>query len=229
MAQRRTTSADRDRTNTAACIGRCRCGRASSATMAVVAIVTAAALLGCSSAAAVKTKSAPIVGVAGFHTYDWGTPAPVVIADEDRERDAAVLEYTIRDAIDRQLAAKGYRRVEGGTQPDFLVDFGVRLEEKSTDSFGQYIQYRDLGGKQGMGSAFVFGYEQGSLAIEVTNARTNQRAWTGSARAVLDDGQDVVKLDASVGRILADFPNAGGKPAQKVDLDSPGMFHPPVP
>jgi hypothetical protein len=194
-----------------------------------LALVTVALLLGCSPTS-VKTKSAPIVGVAGFHTYDWGTPAPVVVAEEDRERDAAVLEYTIRDAVDRQLAAKGYRRVEGGTQPDFLVDFGVRLEEKSTDSFGQYIQYRDLGGKQGMGSAFVFGYEQGTLAIEVTNAHTNQRAWSGSARAVLDDGQDVVKLDASVARILADFPDAGGRaPTKKVDLDSPGMFHPPVP
>ena len=198
--------------------------------MGTLLVLTAAALLGCSSAAAVKTKSVPIVGMAGFHTYDWGTPAPVVVADEDRERDAAVLEYTIRDAIDRQLAAKGYRHVESGARPDFLVDFGVRLEEKSTDTFGQYIQYRDLGGKQGMGPAFVFGYEQGSLVVEVTDARTNQRAWTGSARTVLDDGQDVVKLDASVGKIMADFPDAGGKPpAQKVDLDSPGMFHAPVP
>ena len=194
------------------------------------ALLAATALLGCANAAAVKTKSVPIVGMAGFHTYDWGTPEPVVVAEEDRERYAAVLEYTVRNAVDQQLAAKGYRRVESGERPDFVVDFGIRLEEKSTETFGEYIKYRDQGGKQALGPAFVFGYEQGSVAIEVTDARTETRAWTGSARTVFDDGQDVVKLEGAIARIMADFPNAGGAKAPvKVNLDSQGMFHAPVP
>jgi hypothetical protein len=209
-------------------VGGARSGAARRAVLGAVAIVVA---LGCSSTAGVKTRTVPAVGVAGFHTYDWATPMPVVVADEDRERDAAVLEYTIRSAIDQQLAAKGYRHVEDGARPDFMVDFGVRLEEKSADTFGEYIKYRDLGGKQGVGPAFVFGYEQGNLVIEISDAHTNQRAWTGSGRTVLDDGQDVVKLETSVARIMADFPAAGGakSPPAKVNLDEQGMFHPPVP
>lgn len=207
-----------------------RAARRGIAGLVAGALLAATALLGCSNAATVKTKSVPIVGMAGFHTYDWGTPEPVVVAEEDRERDAAVLEYTVRNAIDQQLAAKGYRHAERGERPDFLVDFGIRLEEKSTETFGEYIKYRDQGGKQGMGPAFVFGYEQGSLVVEVTDAHTETRAWTGSARAVLDDGQDIAKLEGAIGKIMADFPAAGGKaPPIKVNLDNPGMFHAPVP
>jgi len=168
----------------------------------------AAIAAGCSTAA-VKTTSPARFDASAYRTYAWGTPAPVLVANEERERDAAVLEWTIRSAIDRTLAAKGYQRIEVG-DPDFLVDFGVRLEEKSADTFGEYIKYRDEGGQQGLGSAFVFGYEQGSLAIEVTDARSDARLWTGSERTVLDDGQDVTKLEDAAGRILAAFPGRPG-------------------
>lgn len=171
-------------------------------------LLVAALAAGCASAA-VKTKTSPSFDVSAYRTYEWGTPAPVVIADQERERDAAVLEWTIRNAIDQTLAAKGYQRIVAG-DPDFLVDFGVRLEEKSADTFGQYIKYRDEGGKQGLGSAFVFGYEQGSVAIEITDARSSTRLWTGSERIVLDDGQDVTKLEDAASRILAAFPGRPG-------------------
>lgn len=163
---------------------------------------------GCS-AGAVKTKSSPSFDVSAYRTYGWGTPAPIVIANEERERDAAVLEWTIRDTVDRTLAAKGYQQIVGG-EPDFLVDFGIRLEEKSADTFGEYIKYRDEGGKQGLGGAFVFGYEEGTVAIEISDANSRARLWSGSQRMVFDDGQDVTKLERAVASILADFPARSG-------------------
>lgn len=168
-----------------------------------------AVLAGCSSTAAVKTTPTARFDASAYRTYQWGTPAPVVVANEDRERDAAVLEWTIRDAVNRTLESKGYQRIEAG-DPDFLVDFGVRLEEKSADTFGEYIKYRDAGGKQNLGGAFVFGYEEGALVIEATDARSDARLWTGSERVVLDDGQDVTKLEGAASRILAAFPGRPG-------------------
>ncbi|MEW6272773.1 MAG: DUF4136 domain-containing protein [Thermodesulfobacteriota bacterium] len=175
--------------------------------------VLGVALAACASTARVRDATAPAVDVSAYRTYEWATAAPVIEADAERERDAAVLEITIRDAVDRQLAAKGYRRAEGAS-PDFLVDFGVRLEEKSTDTFGEYIAYRDRGGHQGLGSAFVFGYEEGTLLLEVTDARSRARAWSGAQRTVLDDGQDVAKLERAVDELLAGFPAAGAEPAE---------------
>lgn len=177
--------------------------------LVLVALVTTIA--GCA-AAAVKTKSAPSFDAAAYHTYEWATPAPVVIADEERERDAAVLEWTIRHAVDRQLAAKGYQRIEAGS-PDFRVDFGVRLEEKATDTFGEYIKYRDAGGKQELGPAYVFGYQESSVVLEITDARSGTRLWRGAARTVLDDGQDVTKIEGAVDQMLAEFPGRPGSPA----------------
>src|SRR5688572_7348610 len=87
----------------------------------LLAVLAGLALGGCASAA-VKTSSKAGFDASAYRTYEWGTPAPVVIADQERERDAAVLEWTIRNAVDQTLAAKGYQRIEVG-DPDFLVDF----------------------------------------------------------------------------------------------------------
>ena len=184
---------------------------------ALVLAVLVAALAGCATAA-VKTKAdptgkaAPAFDASGYHTYEWATAAPEVIADQERERDAAVLEYTVRHAVDQQLAAKGYQRIEAGS-PDFLVDFGIRLEEKSTDTFGEYITYRDAGGHQELGPAYVFGYEESSLVLQINDARSGKRIWRGAARTVFDDGQDVTKLESSVSRLLTEFPSRPGSPA----------------
>jgi hypothetical protein len=180
-------------------------------TRALAFAVLAAVLAGCSTAA-VKTKNAPAFDASAYQRYQWATPAPVVVADEERERDAAVLEWTVRHAVDQQLTAKGYERIAAGN-PDFLVDFGIRLEEKATDTFGEYIKYRDEGGKQELGPAYVFGYQESSLVLEVTDARSSKRLWRGAARTVLDDGQDVTKIENAVNEILAGFPSRAGSPA----------------
>lgn len=177
----------------------------------VVLAVLLAAATGCSTAA-VKTRSSAAFDASAYHKYEWATPAPVVVADEERERDAAILEWTVRHAVDQQLAAKGYEQIVAGN-PDFLVDFGIRLEEKATDTFGEYIKYRDAGGKQELGPAYVFGYQESSLVLEVTDARSSKRLWRGAARTVLDEGQDVTKIESAVIRLLAEFPSRPGSPA----------------
>lgn len=192
-----------------------------------------ATVAGCATAA-VKTKPSASFDASAYRTYEWATPAPVVIADEERERDAAVLEWTIRHAVDQQLAAKGYQRIEAGS-PDFKVDFGVRLEEKATDTFGEYIKYRDSGGKQELGPAYVFGYQESSVVLEITDARSGTRLWRGAARTVLDDGQDVTKIEAAVDQMLAEFPSrpdspaASAPPVRKPSQPKMGDIHVPEP
>jgi hypothetical protein len=198
---------------------------------ALALAVLVAAVAGCSSAA-VKTKSSVSFDPSAYHLYEWATPAPIVVADEERERDAAVLEWTVRHAVDQQLAAKGYEQIVAGN-PDFLIDFGIRLEEKATDTFGEYIKYRDEGGKQELGPAYVFGYQESSLVLEVTDARSNKRLWRGAARTVLDDGQDVTKIEGAVARMLAEFPSRPGSAAataaRKPSEPKMGDIHVPEP
>ncbi|HEY8514585.1 MAG TPA: DUF4136 domain-containing protein [Candidatus Binatia bacterium] len=182
-------------------------------------VVLGLALAACASATRARDVAAPAVDVSTYRTYAWATAAPVIDADEERARDAAVLEITIREAVDRALAAKGYRPAAGAS-PDFLVDFGVRLEEKSADTFGEYIAYRDRGGQQNLGGAFVFGYEEGTVVVEVTDARSRKPAWSGARTVVLDDGQDIAKLEGAVGEILAGFPVAGAGDDGDTDGDT---------
>ena len=200
---------------------------------ALALAVLAAAVAGCS-ATAVKPKPSVAFDPSAYHRYEWATPAPTVVADEERERDAAVLEYTVRHAVDQQLGARGYELIAAGN-PDFLVDFGIRLEEKATNTFGEYIKYRDDGGKQELGPAYVFGYQESSLVIEVTDARSGKRLWRGAAQTVLDDGQDVTKIDSAVAQMLSNFPSRPGSvaasaaPARKPSEPKMGDIHVPEP
>jgi len=185
-------------------------------TGALALAVLVAAVTACSTATVkkvtAKKNTAPTFDASAYQRYQWATPAPIVIADEERERDAAVLEWTVRNAVDQQLAAKGYQQIAAGN-PDLLVDFGIRLEEKSTDTFGEYIAYRDAGGRQELGPAYVFGYEESAVVLEVTDARSGVRLWRGTARTVFDDGQDVTKLENAVNQLMAEFPSRAGSPA----------------
>ncbi|MBM4243750.1 MAG: DUF4136 domain-containing protein [Deltaproteobacteria bacterium] len=202
-------------------------------TGALAVIALGATIVGCATAV-VKQKSSPAFDASAYQRYQWATPVPIVIADEERERDAAVLEWTVRHAVDQQLAAKGYQQIAAGN-PDFLVDFGIRLEEKSTDTFGEYIAYRDAGGRQELGPAYVFGYEESAVLLEVTDARSGARLWHGSARTVLDDGQDVTRIESAVTKLMAEFPSRAGSPAataapaRKASAHRLGDIHVPEP
>ena len=203
-----------------------RCG-------ALALAVLAAAVAGCS-ATTVKPKSAVAFDPSAYLRYEWATAAPTVIADEERERDAAVLEWTVRHAVNQQLASRGYEEIAAGS-PDFLVDFGIRLEEKDADTFGEYIKYRDQGGKQDVGPAYLFGYQESSVVVEVSDARSGKRLWRGAAQTVLDDGQDVTKIETAVAQMLADFPSRPGSvaasapPTRKPSQPKMGDIHVPEP
>ena len=66
------------------------------------------------------------------------------------------------DGAPRREPAARVARLRGDRrrQPGLLVDFGIRLEEKDADTFGEFIKYRDQGGKQDVGPAYLFGYQE---------------------------------------------------------------------
>jgi hypothetical protein len=146
-----------------------------------------------------------------YTTYAWktaGVPPPEWPAKDDR----AALDWQIRPLIDRQMAARGYQLV-GNDGADLLVGYHVDTRERDMeDSFSSYAEYRAEGGTQDPGTAWVQGYEEGTLVIELTDAQSGQLAWYGSASAVVNPRLRDKRMPVAVEQIFARFPRRRAVP-----------------
>jgi hypothetical protein len=151
----------------------------------------------------VKAERDPAADLSRYHTWGWAVDRSQGRAwnpDDPRAR----LDSIIRAGIARELAARGFQPA-GPSGPELLFNYDIAVKEKSTDTFTGYFDYRLRGGSGDMGDAFM-GYDEGSLIIVATDARTGRMVWRGSATAVLNQDQvrDAV-VDDAVHRIFARF------------------------
>jgi uncharacterized protein DUF4136 len=138
-----------------------------------------------------------------FHTYRWWLP-PMV--DSDRryaERDKRI-DWFVRDAVDRELAARGYQPDTAG-RPDFVVRYTVNVVEDSTTSFNGYLSYRAEGGGKDMGDALM-GFERGTLTIELVDVPSRQVTWRGQATAILEQEAGGKRIAPAVQRMMTNVP-----------------------
>jgi hypothetical protein len=111
----------------------------------------------------------------------------------------------VRDAIERVLAAKGYRPATDGT-PDFVVDFATSSRQRVYVRPGMgWPSRRRWGGP--WRDTEVFDYLEGTLLVGVLDPARDELIWRGVATRDLDSesgGQAAV--DEIVHALLAQFP-----------------------
>ena len=202
---------------------------ASRATLSSFAVL---ALAGCATMQ-VRTDYDREASFGQLRTYTW------IDRDADAGGNAALhsplLDKRIRSAVDSTLASRGYHRVTSGT-PDFRVASRVVAEQRSTvkpfygygGSYGYgypYFGYGRFGrGHHGhrrfghlsygryYGSGIVRDYLQGTLVLDIVDARTDELIWRGWAEDALDDNPRPEKVqmyvNEAVEKILENFPLA---------------------
>jgi len=111
----------------------------------------------------------------------------------DLRVDNPLLDSRIREAVDRSLSQKGYKRISQGT-PNFYV-FG------GSGSFG--------GIGIGTGSD-VREYDEGMLVIDITDAKNRKLLWRGTGTRRVSRHSDPERItkevNENVDKILAQFP-----------------------
>ncbi len=140
-----------------------------------------------------------------YRTYDWLTP---LSPEEERQRPSggrALLERRIRSAVERQLSARGFEKVSSG-RPDLLVDYRLEIREKPIESFGDYMAYRESGGEELLTEAFVSGYQEGTVSIEVDEAATGRMVWRAAATGLVEPDKQGELVSDTVGRMFERFP-----------------------
>jgi len=135
-----------------------------------------------------------------YHTYMWETsPRPA----------HGLWHQRIVDAIDKQLQAKGLTKVD--SNPDVWVVYSNTIHD----------QKEVVGNNYGFGPGWGWGYwgpsqvtyntyvtKQGTLVVELADAKDKQILWRGSATDTISDNsnKNINTLDKAVAKLFKGYP-----------------------
>lgn len=157
-------------------------------------LVSSVVLAGCSKNAT-KYHYETKADFTNLRTFDWFAVPQEMQLNELVVRD-------VKDAVNRELAAKGMRKVS--ENPSFLIALHIRRQLKKDDwslSDVRYGSYRSRLGRP---------YEEGTLILDFVDPKTKELLWRGSATATIKPAltpqEQKRKINEVVSRILDEFP-----------------------
>lgn len=162
---------------------------------------------------ATMTVSAHIergVGFAEYVTYDWGKPDNLPVGDPRLDNNAVFNDY-LQGAVEKRMAARGYERAGAGAKADVLLHYHASVHQKldvyEADRRYGYCYGPECGDR-------VVEYEQGTLVIDMVDARTDKLIWRGWAQdtmtGVIDNQARLEKqVDEGVARMMLLLPRGG--------------------
>lgn len=159
-------------------------------------------LLACGPRVTIHTERSRIVTFPRYQTYRWISAA--MPARSSRDTAASLIDWRIRNAVDRGLAAKGYRRTDAAAT--LLLDYDVRPRAEDA-AFQDFFRERRL---HDGGEPFSIGYPDGTVVVHLVDARTGELAYRASASHVIREDGDEDAIDDAIAGMLADLPPAGG-------------------
>jgi hypothetical protein len=146
-----------------------------------------------------------------YHTFAWMAEQPMIAPPEDIARVSPLNRRRIEQAIETELARKGFMRVEERNTADFVVSYTVGARDR-LDVQSYPTPYRGpwLWGYPYFGhDVDVTMYREGTLAVDVFDGKTHQPVWHGWGTKRIND-QDVKHagelIPPAVAAVLKSFP-----------------------
>ena len=164
-------------------------------------------MVGAAFAQQVKTDFDHQANFSQYKTYSWQEIKP----------SNSLWDSRIKNAVDAQLAAKGWTQVDTGG--DVAVVAVKTTQTQRTlqtfyDGFGGGWGWRRFGGG-GFGDSTTTeqDYKVGTLVVDLYDAKTKQLIWRGSAQDTLSDkaANNEKKLDKGVAKMFKKFPPDSAK------------------
>jgi len=157
-------------------------------------------LLGVAFAQHVKTDFDHQANFAQYKTYSWQQITPA----------NSLWDARIKSAVDGQLAAKGWTQVESGGDVA-IVAIKTTQTQRSLQTFydgmGGGWRWRGFGG-MGEATTTEQDYKEGTLVVDLYDAKTKQLIWRGSSEDTLSDkeAKNEKNLDKGVAKMFKGFP-----------------------
>jgi hypothetical protein len=142
------------------------------------------------------------------------------ISDESKKSVSSLNEERIYNAIRREMTKRNFQESPNG---ELLVHTAAIFKDKqsvtaNTNYYGYGGYYRPYGWGGGMGASGyttynVQDYKDGSLIIDIVDAKSQKLVWEGVGNKEIDKpAKDVEKaLNEAIASILADFPPGAKK------------------
>jgi uncharacterized protein DUF4136 len=187
----------------------------------ILALVAVSMLLAaCESGPKIRANTAPGATLTAYKTYTF--PAKL---GTDRGDVQTPLTGYFKEAVRREMDARGYQFVEGGSADlwvNFHADAKDQTDVRSTPApyyGGGYYGYRGgmYGGWYGGGTEVeTVHYKVGTCNIDLVDASKRQLVWESIAegkltKKIMENPQAAV--NAVVTEMFKQFPGAGGAPA----------------
>ncbi|WP_241051091.1 DUF4136 domain-containing protein [Achromobacter xylosoxidans] len=178
-------------------------------------------LAACASSPAVKSDYDHQADFSRYRTFGYMSPLGT-----DKAGYSTLLTERLKDATRGQMEMRGY--VYNAANPDLLVNFNGKLQQKTqvTEAppppMGPYYGYRTgfYGGWPGYGwGDTVYQYTEGTLNIDLVDARRKQMVWEGVAVGEVrnpDTATSSQNIDKVVAGIFAKYPFRAGVAAPQV-------------
>jgi hypothetical protein len=158
------------------------------------------AALGAAFAQHVKTDFDHKANFSQYKTYSWQEIKPA----------NSLWDARIKNAVDAQLTAKGWTQVDSGGDVA-LVAIKTTQTERSLQTFyngfGGGWGWRGFGG-MGEATTTEQDYKEGTLVVDLYDAKTKQLIWRGSAEDTVSDkaAKNEKNLDKGVAKMFKKFP-----------------------
>lgn len=173
-------------------------------------LITAIAALAVAGCASMNVSSHIERGVnfSQFVTYDWGPPDNLPVGDPRLDNNPFFNDY-LQGAVEKKMAAKGFELANGG-DADLLIHYHASVNQR----VDVYTADQRYGYCYGNCEPQVVDYEQGTLVIDIVDAKTKKVVWRGWAQDTMTgviDNQDRLQkqVDEGVTKMMLMLPRGG--------------------
>ena len=151
------------------------------------------------------------VNFRNYHTWAWYPKQANDTEGGPARGYESFTDQRIRDAVSKDLAAKGLTQATTGT-PDVYVAYSVRVENKQQvtgPGYGYGYPYYGYG--YGFGGypygGGAYNYKAGTVIIDIVDARRKELAWRGTGQAQLDQNSiSEAETYRIVNSVLGNYP-----------------------
>src|SRR5215469_1331260 len=161
----------------------------------------------------VKTNYMPGTDFSKYHTYAWVNEVkgvPLVGGQPDQ-----ILDTQVKQAVDSQMAAKGFTKVVDGSKADLLLGFQLAIDREKqingfADGWGGWGGWGPWGGGLNSFSATTSTINIGTFVLGMYDPSAKRLIWIGAAQHTLEPSKKQEKnqerLNKGAQKLLKDFP-----------------------
>jgi hypothetical protein len=175
-------------------------------------LISALFVSACSSPPRVYSNEDPEAVFSAYKTYAFQAKLGT-----DRPEYTSLLSQYLKNAVQREMNARGYRRVDGDA--DLKINFYVQTKEKikstSTPAYGGYYGYRPYGTWGGYAGyeTNITQYTEGTLTIDIVDTKRDQLVWEGTLvdRIYGDEAENLrPRVEEAVLYLFEQYPHRAG-------------------